>query len=386
MSLFKCQVLKQQTSCLSQTGLIFAMLMLLLSITSCANERPVYHGAEYYKNLEVPPDLTEPDTAGQLRVPDPTEEALQRFRDNNKLETVITPKFDGVRVVNYAGNSWIEVDNSVEHVWPRLLEFWQAEGFELAEERPLLGYMSTEWVKSLEQETGYFRSMFQGFEPDQKDRFRVRLERFADGTKTRLYISHARIEKVVRGEYEDEYIWVSRPSDLEAEREIISRMALFAGLTKPQIAQLLENYQPYASLIKIDSTNTTAFIMKGSMDFVWRRTVRALDRMQMQDIEQHPENNTINFVVGKIADAEINVEKDELSESSWLMNLFTGSSSSDIADDESRQYRVEFSEMDKRIQVAVFDAGNTKHIDDDGDVYGTARAEQVRNILIKYME
>jgi len=42
--------------------------------------------------------------------------------------------------------------------------------------------------------------------------------------------------------------------------------------------------------------------------------------------------------------------------------------------------------MDKRIRVAVFDAGNTKHIDDDGDVSGTARAEQVRNILIKYME
>ena len=109
-----------------------SLVFMALSTASCGlfggNERPVYQGAEYYKNLEVPPDLTEPDTGGQLRVAKPTEEALQRFRENNKLETVITPKFDGVRMVSFAGSSWIEVDNEVEIVWPRLLEFWETEG------------------------------------------------------------------------------------------------------------------------------------------------------------------------------------------------------------------------------------------------------------------
>ena len=87
-------------------GLVAAVVI----AASCTNERPVYQGAEYYKNLEIPPDLTEPDRADELKVPKPTDEALQRFRDNNKLETVITPKFDGVRMVSYAGNSWIEID------------------------------------------------------------------------------------------------------------------------------------------------------------------------------------------------------------------------------------------------------------------------------------
>ena len=150
-------------------------IVILLVIISCSHERPVYQGAEYYKNLEVPPDLTEPETAGQLNVPKPTEEALQRFRDNNKLETVITPKFDGVRVVNYAGNSWIEVDNKVEQVWPRLLEFWELEGIEVVEARPLLGYMETEWTERLDADSNYFKSIFQKFQPDQKDKFRVRL-------------------------------------------------------------------------------------------------------------------------------------------------------------------------------------------------------------------
>jgi len=227
-------------------------VLTLLIISSCSNDRPVYQGAEYYKNLEVPPELTEPNTGEQLDVPKPTEEALQRFRDNNKLETVLTPKFDGVRVVNYAGNSWIEVDNNVEKVWPRLLEFWETEGVKVAEARPLVGYMETEWTERLNPDESYFTSLFQKFQPDQKDKFRVRVEPFDNDQKTRLYIAHSRIERVVRGEYADEFIWVSRPSNLEAERELIARMSLFAGIKRGDSLQLLENYRPYSSLVKID--------------------------------------------------------------------------------------------------------------------------------------
>jgi len=367
----------------------FIATLMVLIITSCASDRPVYHGAEYYKNLEVPPDLTAPDTGDELKVPKPTEEALQRFRDNNKLETVITPKFDGVRMVSYAGNSWIEVDNNVEKVWPRLLEFWEAEGIELVQVRPLLGFMETDWTERLGGEKGFFGSMFQKFEPDTKDKFRVRVERFDLDRKTRLYVAHSRIERKIHGEYADEYIWVSQPSNLEAEREIISRMALFAGLTKEQSVALLENYRPYSSLIKIDSTNTVALTMKGSMDFVWRRSVRALDRMRMQDIDEHKANNTINFGVTKISSEELEIEEDDddLSESSWLMQLFTGSDDKDIADNKSRQYRLEFTDQGGFIQIEVKEARDSQATtDDDGDVYGTALAEQLRNLLLEHLE
>ncbi len=363
-----------------------AALAMLLMITACGNERPVYHGAEYYKNLEVPPDLTEPDTGDELKVPKPTEEALQRFRDNNKLETVITPKFDGVRVVDYAGNSWIEVDNNVEMVWPRLLEFWEAEGIELVQVRPLLGFMETEWTERLGGEKGFFGSMLQKFEPDVKDKFRVRVERFDLDRKTRLYIAHSRIERRIRGEYADEYVWVTQPSNLEAEREIISRMSLFAGLTREQSHALIENYRPYSSLVKLDSSNTTALKMKGSMDFVWRRSVRALDRMRMQDIKETQAENIISFGVTKISLEELEVEEDELSKSSWLMNLFTSSDSDGDGKGQSRQYRLEFTDQNGFIQIEVKDARNSQATDDDGDVYGTALAEQLRDLLAEHLE
>lgn len=368
-------------------GLVF----MALSAASCGlfggDERPVYQGAEYYKNLEVPPDLTEPDTADQLRVPEPTAEARQRFLDNNKLETVITPKFDGVRVVDYAGNSWIEVDNDVEHVWQKLQEFWQNEGVELRQVRPLLGFMETDWIERLDGDAGFFRSMFQKFEPDQKDRFRIRVESFDNDQKTRIYIAHSRIERKVHGEYTDEFIWVSQASDLEAEREIISRMALFAGKNKEDTVQLLENYRPYSSLVKIDSNNATALTMTGSMDFVWRRAMRALDRMRVQDIRQQKDSSSIHFVVGKISSEELKIdaEDDDLAKSSWLMQLFS-SDEKNPAENKSRHYRLEFSDVNGRIQIEVKDAENSQTSDEDGAVTGTALAGQLRNLLAEKLE
>lgn len=365
-------------------------LSMMLTLSSCGlfggDERPVYQGAEYYKNLEVPPDLTEPDTADQLRVPSATDDAMQRFRDNHKLETVVTPKFDGVRMVNYAGSSWLEIDNDADFVWSRLHEFWQNEGIEIVEDRPMLGYMETDWTERLSANEGFFASIFQKFEPDQKDKFRVRLERFDDGKRTRMYIAHARIEKILSGEDNDSVAWMSQPSNLEAEREILSRMAVFAGLNDEQRLALLENYRPYASLVKMERSDNTSLTMTGSMDFVWRRSMRALDRMRMKNIRQDQANNTIRFSVGEFSKEELGVEEDELSESSWLMQLFTGSEDRDISADASRQYRLELREDEGRIRVTVVDDANSITTDDEGNVSGTALGEQLRNLLAKNLE
>lgn len=365
-------------------------MLTLLAVTgvvtvSCSNQRPVYQGAEYYKNLEVPPDLTEPDKADEVRVPKPTDEAVQRFRDNNKLDTVITPKFDGVRVVSSAGTSWIEVDNNVDKVWPRLLDFWEVEGFDLVQIRPQLGFMETGWEAKLTGDKGFIQSIMQKIEPDQKDKFRVRVESFDNDTKTRIYVTNSRIERRTSGEYGDEFIWQSLPSSVAAEREIISRMAVFAGLSNNESEALLANYRPYSSLVKIDSTNTTALTMQGNMDFVWGRAVRALDRMRMQDIIEQRQDGSISFVVGKISSDELDIQEDELAKTSWIMQWLTGKSD-DSVDGENRQYRLVLSNLGDSVQIVVEDDQNSQNTDDDGDTYSTALTEQLRNMLVEHLE
>lgn len=359
---------------------VLPVLLVVLTVSACGgNKRPVYQGAEYYKNLEVPPDLTEPDTGEQLRVPRPTEEALQRFRDNNKLETYISPKFNKARVINYAGDSWIEVDNTPDHVWAQLKKFWQQEGIALSQERPLLGFMETEWTTRLQPEKGWFSSLFSASEPDQKDRFRVRLEH-TDTNKTRVFFHHSRIEREPAGD--DDFVWVSLPGNVEAEREIIGRMALFAGLSKEQRDAISESYQPYASLVEKDRRDATALTMKGDMGFVWRRALRALDRLGAQDVEPQPQQSVISFKIRKPSEKELKLEGDEVARSSWVMKLFQEASTSS---DEMR-YQLNFTDEGNKVYIRVSDENNQALTDEDGFTSGAVVVEQIRDALARALE
>ncbi|MBE9564220.1 MAG: hypothetical protein IMF17_03165 [Proteobacteria bacterium] len=130
--------------------------------------------------------------------------------------------------------------------------------------------------------------------------------------------------------------------------------------------------------------------MTGSMDFVWRRTVRAQDRMRVQELEQNKSERTMAFMVGKISSEELHTEgsdeDDDLAESSWIMRLFTDVDEKNIKSDKSRHYRLELTNLKGRVQIDVKDTENTKNIDEDGDVTGTALAEQLRNLLIENLE
>ena len=359
---------------------VLAVLLLAVTVSACGgNKRPVYQGAEYYKNLEVPPDLTEPDTGEQLRVPRPTEEALQRFRDNNKLETFVSPKFDKARVVNYAGDSWIEIDNTPDHVWEQLIKFWQQEGIALSQARPLLGFMETEWTTRLQPEKGWFSSLFSSSEPDQKDRFRVRLER-TDTNKTRVFFHHSRIEREPDGD--DGFVWVTLPGDVEAEREIIGRMALFAGLSEEQREAISESYQPYASLVEKDQRDATALSMKGDMGFVWRRALRALDRLGAQEVDPRPQQSVINFRIKKPSEKEMRLEGDEIARNSWIMKLFEDANTSS----EEMLYKLHFIKQGNTVRVRVSDENDQAQEDEDGFTSDTAVVEQIRDALARAME
>ena len=370
------------------TSLLALLVVIGLVTSSCSNKRPVYQGAEYYKNLEVPPNLTAPDKVDEVIIPKPTDEALDSFSDKNKLNTYLTPKFDGVRTVSYAGNSWIEVDNTADVVWPKLLDFWEGEGFTLTQVRPVLGFMETGWEERLDsgEDKNYLVKLLQRLDPDMKDKFRVRIERFENNTKTRLFVSNSRIERVVSGEYGDTFSWRSLPSSLPAEREIISRMARYAGLKRNDIVALLDNYRPYASLVKVDSSNTVALYMKGSMDFVWRRAMRALNRMRMDGIIQHKEDSRIDFVVGELSQDEINTEEDSLAKSSWIMNLFSTEPTRVEVSGDDRNYQLVFSADGDFIKIEVESVFESTTQDADGNIEGTALGEQVRNLLVKRLE
>ena len=70
------------------------------------------------------------------------------------------------------------------------------------------------------------------------------------------------------------------------------------------------------------------------------------------------------------------------------MQLFTDVEETDLSNDKSRQYRLEFTELEQqaRIRIEVKDAKDTQATDEEGDTSGTALAEQLRNLLADRLE
>ena len=298
---------------------IQVLILALLVVAGCGkNERPEYQGADYYKSLELPPDLTLEKSTAEMEIPEPTASALEDFQVRHKLNKAVAPEFKGIRLKHDGSMYFLEVDASPEVVWPKLEAFWEHEGIRLQHNRPMLGFMQTDWTTQMQirEDANYFVKLFSKIEPDFRDKFRMRVEPAADRTRTHIFVAHYGIEVFVEisGDDQGATQWRGREGDIELEREILSRLTLFAGLSENQAESLLLEYKPMQSYVTYkesfkdddidppaqgayDSSRVAVLSMKGSMDFVWYRTIRALDRMQMEDISLNKKKGRISFTV-----------------------------------------------------------------------------------------
>jgi len=323
------------------------VLLTALLLTACGkNERPEYQGAEYYKSLELPPDLALEKSTAEVEVPEPTVAALEDFQAKHRLNKAVAPEFKGIRLKHDGSMYFLEVDAEPTVVWPKLEAFWEHEGIRLLENRPMLGFMKSDWTKQLQvrEDAGYLTKLFSKLEPDFRDKFTMRIEPAADRTKTHIFVAHYGIEVFVEASGDDQgnIQWRGRKSDVELEREILSRLTLFAGLSENQAESLLREYKPFQSYVtyqetfkaedidpeaqsSFGDTRIAVLSMKGTMDFVWYRTIRALDRLQMDEISLDKKKGRISFALPAGARlSNTDEEVDEIAESSGFMNWLKG--------------------------------------------------------------
>ncbi len=379
------------------------MPLLLLSVAAIAacssdgDERPEYQGAQYYKSLQIPPDLTLQKTSEELVIPQPSQSALTEYKDASKLDkAVVLPEFKGIRLKSDCGGLyWLEMDADPDTVWPKLEAFWEQEGISLLQDEPLLGFMETEWSSRLvvDPDAGFLTRMFNKMEPDLLDRFRMRVETGDDREHTWVFVSHAGMERFVEGGDEDSrVIWRRRPSDPDLEREIIGRLLLFVGLSEDQKESLLKNYRPYQSYVHfaqnapIDDADESSIgqqektvaelTMTGSMDFVWHHVLRALDRLELTNINADKAAGKISFTSGSdIEMTQDEEQRDELSESSWLMKLLRGS---DETKNTSQEFTLKLTEQNGSVRLDL--------LDKRGMPADSVRAQQLRQALAQELD
>jgi outer membrane protein assembly factor BamC len=253
--------------------------------------------------LDVPPDLTQlaRDSRYQQNtgaVNASTFQATPQVASSAALAaSAVAPAAVGDMHVERAGSErWLVTGLTPEQLWPQLRAFWESRGFRLTLDQPEAGVMETDWAENraklpLDPIRSTIGKAFDFlYSTGERDKFRTRVERSADGKGSEVYISHRGMAEVYNGsgENRNSTIWQPRPPDPQLEAEMLSRLMLAlgkkesedkataaAGAASAPATQVA--LVPARARVLPDQPGAALQVDEG-FDRAWRRVGLALDR------------------------------------------------------------------------------------------------------------
>lgn len=249
-------------------------------------------------SLEVPPDLTQPNSAQNRFQGVQNPSAVNTLTSQQILvaqsKTILPATGNYVKLVQDGNERWLLVKAPVEKVWPQIREFWLNQGFILEIDNPNIGIIETDWLENRAKlpQNWVRKTLSKVLDPisstGQMDKFRIRVERGADNT-TEIYLSHRGMTEVFKNSGRAEgratsnqlaqTVWTPRQPDPELEAEmlnlILQQLGVKAEVAKATIANP-EVRNTHARLV--DFQQGKAIELDDNIDRAWRRVGLALDR------------------------------------------------------------------------------------------------------------
>ena len=282
---------------------LLAGLVIMAGLTGCStldkinplgnNKTSDYKTANLHRQLDIPPDLTTPQSNDEYSVPQvggTTYSQYSQYADNHvqpavQQQPVLAPT-PGVlpgsneAVLKRDGNTfWLSVKLPAQQVWPVVEAFWKKQGYSLILKDPSTGVMQTDWRSShLKAPQGeldkVLGNLFGNDLTGEMSMYTTRLERDINSDTTEIYISyHGAIE--ANG---NESGWRALPPDPQSELGELMNLLQGFGVRKAeaniQLTQINAVNQPYAIMVNHGSS----LIIKEGFKNTWRRIGLALDR------------------------------------------------------------------------------------------------------------
>ena len=263
-----------------------AVLVACAALGACSvldNDRIDYKSATKGATLDVPPDLTQLSRDSRYQVPGGpvTASSYQIGQSAPTMPTAANTVGD-VRIERAGNQRWLVVNRSADQLWGPIRDFWQESGFLLSLDQANLGIMETDWAENRAKIPQDFirnslgRLLDSAYSTAERDRFRTRLERTANGTE--IYISHRGMQEVYANTRQDQTVWQPRASDPELEAEFLRRLMVKLGVPQEQSKAVTAAgaAKPTSRVAAIN--NSPVVQMDEGFDRAWRRVGLALDR------------------------------------------------------------------------------------------------------------
>jgi len=285
----------------------FALLGLTLALSACSvlqSDKIDYKSASTVKTptLEVPPDLTQLSKETRYNLPGAavTASSYQVGQAKVAATPTATTSLGDVRIERVGNTRWLVVQRPADKLWEPVKEFWQDNGFLLSMDQASLGIMETDWAENRANVPQDLVRATLGkvfdtlYSTGERDKFRTRLERDADGS-TEIFISHRGMVEVYDSKDKDRTVWQPRPADPELEAEFLRRLMVKLGVTEEQSKVLMA-----AGVVKETTQVSTVggqsvVQLADGFDRAWRRVGLSLDRTNFT-VEDRDRSKGLYFV------------------------------------------------------------------------------------------
>lgn len=261
------------------------------TVEQIRDERKVDYRSESGKTpgLDIPPDLTRLSRDGRFQSrPDGSVSASAAAAPpaaaTPSAGPVAPTALGDFRVERQGQQRWLVTSRTPEQLWEPIKAFWVERGFTLEVDNAQTGVMETGWAENRAKIPEDFirRTIGRAFDglysTGERDRFRTRLERTAEGG-TEIFITHRGAEEVYTSAAQDRTGWQPRASDPQLEAEFLSKLMVRLGApeagAREAVAQAPERPTPARAAAVSD---TATLQLQEGFDRAWRRVGLALDR------------------------------------------------------------------------------------------------------------
>lgn len=363
---------------------VTGLSVVLLSGCSALNEFTGKEESVNYKStvtgdpLSIPPDLTQANRDARFQAPARGGMSYSQYAEAQENLPVaqgaqVLPGQDGIQVKRDGDLRWLVVNQPADLIYPRIIEFWNEQGFTIQSDDPRAGVVSTDWAENRSKiPEGWLRSVLgsvidQVFDSGERERFRTRLER-VDG-KTEVYISHQHMYETPTTDGAA-FKWVHGKEDQGLNAVMLARLMVFLGTDIEQAKAQVSAAEAAKTepLVQVqDNTNSRQLVLNEGFDRAWRRVGVAIDSagFSVEDRDRSAGEYYIRYLD---ADSGEKIEQPNI-----IGRLFRARNTA-----EALRLRV-------RVQAQGANSTLVQVVDDQGQVLNTPTAGRIINVLSSHM-
>jgi outer membrane protein assembly factor BamC len=369
----------------------FLYVLALVSLAGCNGinssfgsllepDRLDYKSAGKAPTLEVPPDLTQLQRDNRYAIPEAARGTATASTYNvnqgitQSASGTVAPRTADIRVEREGNQRWLVVKQSPEVLWPQIKDFWQDSGFLLNVEAPQAGLMETDWAENrakipqdmIRNTLGKFLDSL--YSTGERDKFRTRLERTADGS-TEVFISHRGAQEMLTGQQQDGTVWVPRAADPELEAEFLARLMARLGADGARAKAAMASAAAQPTRAKLVKGQQGAHVeVDEGFDRAWRRVGLALDRVGFT-VEDRDRSQGLYFV--RYVDQKTEAQNKAAEEKGFFSKLFTWGGDDKMKP--AQRYRVSVKGVGSGSRVAV--------LNNEGNAESSPTADRILSLL-----